>query len=181
MVNGETEKLFGYQRAELVGQRVEILVPDTLRAEHVPQRNAYQDHPTLRRMGERFKLFARRKDRTIFPVEIKLSPVAVEGISYVVTIIRDSTELRKTIESRLELAAIVEASTDAIFTTTMDWRVRFWNKGAERLYGFSAEEMLGRSISAIMRPDRMFTADYAYERIALGESVSFPVHLYVSP
>src|ERR1022692_4643733 len=70
LLNGMTEKLFGYQREELVGQRVELLIPEDLRAGHVHNRSSYCAHPLTRPMGTGLSLQGRRKDGSCFPVEI---------------------------------------------------------------------------------------------------------------
>ena len=100
LLNGMTEKLFGYERQELLGQPVEILIPEHLRAGHVHNRRSYWAHPLTRPMGSRLELEARRKDGSCFPVEISLSPVmSHEGFS-VTAIIADVSE-RKQAEAQL--------------------------------------------------------------------------------
>lgn len=100
LLNGMTEKLFGYERGELLGQALEILIPDDLRAAHVQNRSGYFAHPLTRPMGSGLALQGRRKDGSCFPVEISLSPVhSGDGFS-VTAIIRDITE-RKQAEDQL--------------------------------------------------------------------------------
>src|SRR6266700_2731874 len=74
-VNSQTEALFGYTRDELIGQRVEILVPERQRGQHDQHREQYHHRPTIRRTGSGLDLYGRRRDGTEFPVEISLSPV----------------------------------------------------------------------------------------------------------
>ena len=93
VLNGMTEKLFGYRHEELIGQRVELLVPERLRTAHVQNRNRYGADPITRPMGTGLSLLGRRKDGSHFPIEISLSPVKSDtGLR--VTIIRDVTERR---------------------------------------------------------------------------------------
>ena len=73
-VNGEAEKLFGYSRSELVGQKIEMLIPLRLRGNHAAHRGRYAQQPELRAMGAGRELFGLRKDETEVPVEIGLSP-----------------------------------------------------------------------------------------------------------
>jgi protein-histidine pros-kinase len=113
LVNAQTERLFGYQRQELLGERVELLIPERYRSGHIGHRNAYFLRGHARPMGAGLELFGRRKDGTEFPVEVSLSPIGTEG-EFVASAIRDITE-RKLAEherSRLlqERAAHVEAS-----------------------------------------------------------------------
>jgi PAS domain S-box-containing protein len=108
LLNGMTEKLFGYERDELLGQPLEILIPDHLRAAHVHNRTAYISHPTTRPMGSGIALQGRRKDGSCFPVEISLSPVhSGDGFS-VTAIIRDITERKR---AQDELHAVQEKFT----------------------------------------------------------------------
>jgi PAS domain S-box-containing protein len=90
-VNGQVEKFFGYDRAELIGQTVEMLVPERLRNAHLGHRKGYNAHAQTRPMGVGLELSGRRKDGTEFPVDIMLSPVEAEG-RFVLSVIRDLTE-----------------------------------------------------------------------------------------
>ncbi len=100
-VNDQTEKIFGYDRNELLGQSVEILLPDRFRETHVQQRADYIVEPRTRPMGSGLVLFGRRKDGSEFPVEISLSPVTTGEQTFVTAIIQDITE-RKRIEETLK-------------------------------------------------------------------------------
>ncbi len=100
-LNAVTEKSFGFSREELLGQPVEILVPDHVRANHAGHRARYRAYPVTRSMGSGLALQGRRKNGTTFPVEISLSPVKSEEGFRVTAVIRDITE-RKEIEDRLQ-------------------------------------------------------------------------------
>ena len=96
LVNSQTEVMFGYPRHELLGQGVEILIPDRFRAQHPAYRSGYFDHPRVRPMGAGVALFGLRRDGTEFPIEISLSPMpAADGV-LVFSAIRDITERKKT-------------------------------------------------------------------------------------
>jgi PAS domain S-box-containing protein len=99
LLNRVAEKSFGYTREELLGQPVEVLVPETQRAPHSQHRARYWDHPVTRPMGTGLDLRGRRKDGSSFPVEISLSPVKFEDAFRVTAIIRDISE-RKVAEDR---------------------------------------------------------------------------------
>jgi PAS domain S-box-containing protein len=103
LVNSQTEKLFGYTRAELVGQAVEILSPERLRGRHPGHRDAYFLRPKSRSINSGLDLCGLRKDGTEFPAEISLSPIDTEDGTLVSSTIRDISE-RKAIESALKLA-----------------------------------------------------------------------------
>jgi PAS domain S-box-containing protein len=99
IVNSQTERLFGYTRQELIGQPVEMLVPDSVRATHESYRVHYAADPKLRPMGAGRSLSGRTKSGNEFPVEISLSPLVTDQGRMVMSIIRDITERRKAEET----------------------------------------------------------------------------------
>jgi len=100
LLNRVTEKMFGYQREELIGKSVELLIPEELRPMHSGHRAHYWNHPQTRSMGSGLALQGQRRDGSRFPVEISLSPVYSEAGFRVTAIIRDTSE-RKQTEDRL--------------------------------------------------------------------------------
>lgn len=115
IVNSQTEKLFGYRREELIGQTVEVFVPERLRAAHPGHRAEFLRAPQSRAMGAGRELFARRKDGSEFPIEIGLSPIHTAGGVLILTVIVDITA-RKQAEAeaqrqRAELAHVARVST----------------------------------------------------------------------
>jgi PAS domain S-box-containing protein len=95
LVNRIAEEMFGYVRDELLGQSVDLLVPDAIRHRHYRHRDKYLEQPRTRPMGTGLELYARRRDGTLFPVEISLSPIQTEGGMHVTAVIRDVTERKR--------------------------------------------------------------------------------------
>ncbi len=97
MVNAQTEIIFGFDRKELIGKEVEILIPQRFQKNHVHHRNNYVESPKVRAMGAGMELFGKRKDGTEFPVEVSLSPIKVDdGEFMVMSAIRDITKQKET-------------------------------------------------------------------------------------
>jgi PAS domain S-box-containing protein len=104
LVNARVEQMFGYRREELLGQPVELLVPDRLRARHASHQAHYHATPETRPMGSGLELRARRKDGSEFPAEISLSPLSLDdGRLLVTAIIRDTTERHAREDERRKL------------------------------------------------------------------------------
>jgi PAS domain S-box-containing protein len=150
--NEAVQQLFGYHRAELIGQRIEVLVPERFRAVHRGDRDAYIESPRPRPMGAGLELFGRRSDGTEIPVDISLASVELGDGVAVVAAIRSAAERRQAEATHARLAAIVESSADAIFTTTAQGVVESWNLGAQRILGYPSEVMLGAHVSQMV-PD----------------------------
>jgi PAS domain S-box-containing protein len=166
--NRRTTECFGYSLPELLGMEIEQLLPQASRAAHRGYRDAFIREPRVRPMTPDLDLSARRKDGTVFPVEVGLSPVTGQKGLQILATIRDVTQTRRAQEHRARIAALVEASRYAIISYTLDGTVLTWNEGARIVYGWRPEEMIGRDVGAII-PDRSMAEHlHQVEEIAAG-------------
>ncbi|MFZ0774657.1 MAG: PAS domain S-box protein [Candidatus Sulfotelmatobacter sp.] len=188
-INSQAQDLFGYARQELIGQKVEMLVPDSYRGQHQHHRQKFAQTPKTRRMGADLDLYGRRRNGSEFPVEISLSPVSTEAGWFVLSAIRDISDRkriaeelrrvneelhRKTAEQigeyRSRLASIIDSSEDAILSKDLNGTITSWNKGAERIYGYTPAEIVGKHISLLIPSDRPGEIPEILRKIARGES-----------
>jgi PAS domain S-box-containing protein len=153
LVNAQAERQFGYTRAELLGETLELLIPDQ------------------RPMGAGHELSGRRKDGGEFPAEIRLSAMKTENGQLTLAVVRDIGERRVAAQARAYLAAIVDSSDDAIIGKAPDGTIVSWNDGAERLYGYRANEVIGRPVSMLVTPDRFEENDAHLRQVAAGHHV----------
>lgn len=171
LVNAETERLFGYERTELIGQPVDILVPQRVRGSHSGHRAGYAAHPRTRAMGEGRQLSGLRKDGSEFPVEISLSPTELPEGLLITTAIRDisarleSEKALRLTEERHRMA--VEVAELGTWTMNLASGDLTWSDEFGRLYGFAPSDSPTREdIVSRIPPD---------ERARIGEAVKAAV------
>src|ERR1700739_502219 len=151
-VNAHVERMFGYTRQELVGQTVEVLIPERFRQIHIQHRAAYSGQPHHRPMEAGFDLYGRRKDGSEFPADIMLSPLETAGDRSVLSVIRDVSKRRETEDSlhqsEQQLRLLLESAKNyAVCLLDLEGRIATWSPGAERVKGYKPKEVVGHHYS----------------------------------
>ena len=171
--NPAAERIFGYAQEEIVGQPLRTLMPQRFRGAHEAGFRRYLSGGEARVVGKGpAELAGLRKDGTEFPLELSLGEMREDGDMRFTGIIRDVSGRKRAEEERSRLAAIVESSEDAITGHDLRGTVLSWNSAAERLYGYPADEMIGRSMSVLVPQDRTGEARQLLELAGRGERVA---------
>jgi PAS domain S-box-containing protein len=171
--NPRAEVIFGWSRGEAIGQKLaDLIIPPRYREAHERGLRHFLrtgEGPVLNRCVE---LTGLRRDGTEFPVELSISPLK-RGESYVFNaFLSDITERKRAEEIRVRLASIVESSEDAIISKTLDGVVTSWNRAAERTFGYTADEAIGKPIGFLIPQDRLEEESQLIERVKQGEHVT---------
>ncbi len=148
-LNAQAEKLFGYSREELLGQPVEVLIPERFRDLHSAHRQGYYSEPRPRPMGAVLALYARRKDGTEFPVDIMLNSTEAESGRLVLAVIRDTSERKRAEEALREreqqLQSILDNSTTVIYLKDRRGHYLTINRRFEVLFGVDRRQVVGKT------------------------------------
>jgi two-component system, OmpR family, sensor histidine kinase VicK len=150
--NPAAQRLFGYAAKDVIGQNISFLMPP----DRLDELDAVLGRVADGAGAQRYESKRVHKDGHVLDVAMTVSPIrdsagTIVGTS---TIARDITERRRTDAVTAEMAAIVDSSNDAIIGKTLEGIVTTWNRGAEHVYGFTSAEMVGRSVSVLVPPDR---------------------------
>jgi two-component system sensor kinase FixL len=169
--NPAASRLFGYSVAEVIDRNIKVLMPAPYRDEHDSYLQNYDATGIKKIIGIGREVVGRRKDGSEFPMDLAVSETVLGRRKIYTGLIRDITERKRAEQSQATLAAIVESSDDGIVGKTLDGIVATWNAGAERIFGYSAQEMIGQPIAKVIPIDRLFEEIDIQHRLASGGRV----------
>jgi PAS domain S-box-containing protein len=176
MVNEQAEKTFGYPSGDLMGQSIDILVPDQFRDGHLDKVRGFFANPVRREMAGS-ELRGLRANGEVFPVEVGLSPMETSDGMLVSSVIRDVTERHEAAAALAEAEArqrlVLESTSDGIFGVDADGRAIFINDAAAELLGFAKEELLGGKIHDLIHHSRADGKPYPVQECPMFAAFTF--------
>jgi two-component system, cell cycle sensor histidine kinase and response regulator CckA len=171
LVNRASEKMFGYSNQELLGQRLTTLLPDCLRQLNQQTLKPYVEAGSSQVYWEHVELPGLHKSGKEIWLQISFGEFVSDGKHFFTGICRDITGRRQADRERFRLAAIVESCNDAVIGKDLEGTLISWNAGAERIYGYSAEETIGRSGSILISPERLDEIPQIMEKLQRGDPI----------
>ena len=170
LVNCRTEAMFGYPRSQLIGQPIEMLLPERFRETHVVHRSSYAAEPIARPMGAGFELFGLRSDGTEFRLDISLSSFRTSRGPVFSATLRNNTERRRADKFGL----LLESAPDAVIVIEGDGQIALVNAQTEQLFGFPREQLIGHPVEILM-PRRFRDAHIRHRVGYVGEPYRRPM------
>lgn len=170
--NAQAEKMFGWTKEEVMGKPMApLIIPPEHRQSHEAGMHRFHRTGQGRIINRHVELTAMRRNGDIFPIELTIVPVKTNTGHYFTAFISDITERKRSIAMQSHLAAIVSGTDDAIVSLSLEGNVMSWNPSAERVYGYPAEEMIGRPITTTSPPHRIREFEKLIRQVERGEAV----------
>jgi PAS domain S-box-containing protein len=172
-VNRAAERIFEHKSEELLGQKLTALMPEYLRHVHQASLKTYTTTGDRQlEYWECIELTGLKNGGIEIPVELSVSRFTKNGQHVFTCIVRDITERKQGQESLSRLAALVESSSEAIIGNNLSGTITAWNRGAAKLFGYSAEEAIGRHLTIVVPADRAHEVPRLLEKVREGKSVA---------
>jgi diguanylate cyclase (GGDEF)-like protein/PAS domain S-box-containing protein len=171
--NPAAHKIFGYTAEETLGRNwFELLTPKIYHGYFKENLAHFRRTGRGPNIGRTTELSGVRKDGEVFPVEVSFSAMIIDGRWHGSGIVRDISERRRSDAVNRKLAAIVESSDDAIIGMTIDGLITTWNQGATKIYGYLADEIIGKSVKILAPEGRQHEVAELLDIVAAGKRIS---------
>lgn len=169
--NAAVARIFGYTPDEVTGREMAMLQPERLREGHEQGLRRYLDTGVKTQNWGSVDTFGLHRDGREIPIEIAFNHLRVENRDLFAGFIRDISERKRTEQAQAVFAAIVDSSNDAIVSKTLEGIITSWNNGAERIFGYTEAEVIGKPILVIIPPERADEEPRILARQARGEGI----------
>lgn len=170
-----SERMFGYVAGEMVGRNVSMLMPEPYRDGHDGYLARYRQTGEKQIIGIGREVVGQRRDGSLFPMYLSVGEGEAEGKGFFVGIVRDLRDIKNERASRDDasrlLGLVVESSNDAIISTTLKGVIASWNASAQRIFGYTEREAMGRHISILFPPDLPDQEAELLARLQQGEKI----------
>jgi PAS domain S-box-containing protein len=170
--NPAAERAFGFRQEEILGREMTELISPDLPLEEGQRGIALYQAAKTGTAARRRELVATRADGSAFPAEIAISRTVIDDRPMFTAYFRDISERKEAERLTSELALVVANSNDAIIACTLEGIVRSWNIGAERIFGYGAEEAIGRPLQMLIPPERLDEFPQAITMVKRGDSLA---------
>ena len=170
--NPASERVFGFTRAEAVGRELaELIIPPRTRERHRQGLAHYLKTGEGPLLGKLIEIEALRRDGAEILVQLAITAIKVDGSPIFTAYLRDITERRRAEEANRRLAAIIESFGDAIISKNLNEVITSWNEEAERLFGYRADEIIGKPITTLVPSERHDEELGIIARLRRGERI----------
>jgi two-component system CheB/CheR fusion protein len=170
--NPASERVFGFTRAEVIGKELaELIIPERIRERHRQGLAHYLKTGEGPLLGKLIEIEALRRDGAEILVQLAISAIEIDGSPVFTAYLRDITERRRAEDANRRLAAIIESFGDAVISKDLNEMITSWNEEAERLFGYKADEIIGKPITTLVPSERHAEELGIIERLRRGERI----------
>jgi len=169
-LNPAAVRLFGYCEEEVIGNNVKMLMPDGYKYSHDDYLKQYRDTGVAKIIGTGREVTGRRKDGSTFPIDIAVSEMILKGKRGFTGIVRDISQRKMQEEIQEKFATIVKSSNDAIVSYKPDGCITSWNLAAEKMFGYSQDNIVGKKYSVLVPESRKSEHDDVFDKLKSGEN-----------